>query len=195
MLNTVTGRVVVWYFSRGDFTEASLSFRDFDTAIRSVFGYCDVFTDENESFVVAGRVYSFWNDTRVCRDEVFNFYRADGAHINPVLVAARAAVLEEDRQRRRAVRLSSKGSYEFRSGPVPGIRGFRWGRGRTMRHPATLQERRANDGLTYDDDVLEFGVRVRGRRSAAMLPTVWDDILCGDQYHYSWKRHRRHQWK
>lgn len=57
----------------------------------------------------------------------------------------------------------------------------------------TTQERRAN-GHRGVLDVEEYEIRVRGRRSAKVLPDSWDDPH-GYYAHRSWKRYRKTQWK
>lgn len=50
--------------------------------------------------------------------------------------------------------------------------------------------------MNFHDEVLEYGIRIRGRRSIRQLPEAWDDRCRSDIFnHKSWKRHRRTQWK
>lgn len=81
----------------------------------------------------------------------------------------------------------------FRVAPVVGT-----GKGsyyHCWRYPNTFQEIRENRAVQQDIELSELGVRIRGRRTKSALPTVWDDAVRGDHKHFSWKRHRKHQWK
>lgn len=83
-------------------------------------------------------------------------------------------------------------SYEFRNGPVPGIRKGYWFRG-YYRHVRTQQEIRENETFAVNDNDLEdYGIRVKGRKRS--LPTLWDDIPV-DREDRNWKKFRRTQWK
>lgn len=63
-----------------------------------------------------------------------------------------------------------------------------WGGYHYMR---TFQERKwAN---AWDDE--EYPVKVRARRNAANLPTVWDDYRTHAEKSWKWQSKRRHQWK
>jgi hypothetical protein len=66
---------------------------------------------------------------------------------------------------------------------------------RYHRNPATSQECR-NSFLTEDE--VSVGVKIRGRRSASMLPTMWDDLVTTSwNLKRSWKKNstRPYQWK
>lgn len=90
-------------------------------------------------------------------------------------------------------RKSGKPNYTFRNGPVPGTCGSRtWGGYKGMR---TQQEISAADFLNYDEEMIEYGITVRGSRNRRALPTYWDDVPSGRCPRQSWKRYRRHQWK
>ena len=72
--------------------------------------------------------------------------------------------------------------------------------GYAFRDPRAWQERRVNGSHEYrrvevrvGDEVREFHVRIRGKRSARMLPEAWDDLPRGKQR--SWKVHRRTQYR
>ncbi len=87
------------------------------------------------------------------------------------------------------------GSYKFREGSVPGIRCWRGGRG-YYRRPGTFGERRETAfHEQYDEDCIEYEVKIRGRRRHKSLPTSWDDIGLSDWKKKSWKNYRSHQWK
>jgi hypothetical protein len=89
-----------------------------------------------------------------------------------------------DRRQRRQV------PVEYRCDPIPHTGRRR--RFRYMRHPRTTNERRAY----FHDEISEYQIRVRGRRTSKNLPEAWDDMLRSDTYnHKNWKHHRRHQWK
>jgi len=60
------------------------------------------------------------------------------------------------------------------------------------RAPKTTQERRANGRRCNNID--EYGVRLRGRRSQMTLPDTYDDMQRSDINFHSWKRHRRTQY-
>lgn len=83
--------------------------------------------------------------------------------------------------------------FKFRSGPVEGI--SPWRRGSFYKYPRTAQEICENDFfINYDEDVKEYKIKIRKRRSRAALPTCWDDIpkaRRGD----GWKNYRKQQWK
>jgi hypothetical protein len=68
------------------------------------------------------------------------------------------------------------------------------------RNPRTQQERRVNGGrghllveLEVGGKTCEFRIRIRGKRSVAMLRNAWDDIVKGRQR--SWKRFRSTQYR
>jgi hypothetical protein len=82
---------------------------------------------------------------------------------------------------------------DFRNGTVRGIRCRRHRKCQTLRHMATTQEIRENDFLNYDEDAVEYGIKVRGSRRRRSLPTVWDDYWRYSQK--NWKQQRRTQWK
>lgn len=82
--------------------------------------------------------------------------------------------------------------FVYRQGPVEGI----WNRRgrRCYRRVATSPERRENDFLFYDEEAVDSGVQVRGKRQRANLPSAWDDInhsRRGD----GWKQYRKTQYR
>ena len=78
-------------------------------------------------------------------------------------------------------------NYEFRSGPVPGIGGRRWGH--WYRRVRTTNERRQNQNIDFEE--LD-GFSVKTRKN---LRTSYDDINRSDQYDRNWKTSRKTQWK
>jgi hypothetical protein len=104
------------------------------------------------------------------------------------------AACREERRARPYVRRLGKGNYTFRRGPVPGIRCFRGGGG-MFRHPRTLNEMRNAVACDGDTELRDLGVRVRGRRKKASLPTLWDDPWRNDRDDKNWKRQRRAQYR
>ena len=90
----------------------------------------------------------------------------------------------------------SRGNFKFRQGPVEGIHCWKAGRYRGYRRIHTHPELRENDFLdNYDEEAIEYNIKVRGRRKRHNLPTSWDDIRCHSYYKKSWKEYRDHQWK
>jgi hypothetical protein len=89
------------------------------------------------------------------------------------------------------------GNYEYRAGPVPGIHCWKAGRYRGYRAPKTTQERREHDFIDkYDDDCIEYGVKIRAKRNLRNVPNRWDDIRVSHGYYSkNWKKYRSHQWK
>jgi len=83
------------------------------------------------------------------------------------------------------------GRFVFRNGPVEGIHNRYW-RG-CWRHPKTISEIRENDFINYDDDCIEYDIKVRGNRKKSNLPTSWDDVYRHKEK--NWKKQRDHQWK
>lgn len=84
------------------------------------------------------------------------------------------------------------GKYEFRNGPVPGIRkGHNYGH--RTRSPKTLAELREVAFFDHDEDL--DGLKIKLRKCRGDLPTRWDDPIRGDLYERSWKRHRKTQYK
>lgn len=81
---------------------------------------------------------------------------------------------------------------KFRDGPVPCTGKRTWGH--WLRHPKTTSERRVTTGHENDEDLLEYGVKIRGRRRGHNLPNAWDDIPRSEKGR-SWKNYRKHQWK
>ena len=87
-------------------------------------------------------------------------------------------------------------TYDYRRGPVPFTACYGGaGYGLTiLRRPRTTQERR--DYFRHEDEMREYGFRIRGRRKPRALPNAWDDICRSDIFnHKNWKRHRRTQYK
>ncbi|MTH95625.1 hypothetical protein [Roseibium sp. RKSG952] len=99
----------------------------------------------------------------------------------------------KERQRRLARRLRRE-NYTFRRGPVPGIRCSRGGGG-MFRHPRTLNEMRNAVACDSDSELRDLGVRVRGRRKKAALPTLWHDLWRNDIDNKNWKYQRRTQYR
>ncbi len=85
------------------------------------------------------------------------------------------------------------GTYDFRGGPVPGIRCRRGRKSYGCRYPKTMQEIRETAFLDLDEDLQDMKIKIRKVRRD--LPTRWDDIPRGDYKHRSWKRHRNTQYK
>ena len=88
---------------------------------------------------------------------------------------------------------SRNAPYEFRDGPVPGIRKRPRRRSYGHRRPRTLQERRETKALHIDEDLQDLNIKIRKRREK--LPTSWDDICRMDYRNHNWKRHRDTQYK
>ena len=85
------------------------------------------------------------------------------------------------------------GKYTFRQGPVEGIRCWRGGY-HGDRMIRTTQEIRENDFLNYDEDCLEYGIKVRPNRRRTSIPNYYDDPRFsrrGD----NWKHYRKTRWK
>ncbi|AFU88231.1 hypothetical protein CcrColossus_gp361 [Caulobacter phage CcrColossus] len=82
--------------------------------------------------------------------------------------------------------------YVFRQGPVEGVRCTRASRRRCYRRIATTGERRENGFLCYDEDAVDLGVKVRGKRSK--LPSAWDDVQHARRGN-GWKRNRQKQYR
>ena len=87
-----------------------------------------------------------------------------------------------------------EGGKNYRNGPVWGVHGNHWGNsGVNVR---TTQEIRENVFFDcFDEDAKEHGIKSRGARRRAQLPTAWDDRPAGSYYHTNWKHFRKHQWK
>ena len=81
----------------------------------------------------------------------------------------------------------------FRNGPIPGIGGFRGGP--WCKNARTVQELREAVGLKYDEDVLEYDIKIRPNRNASNLPREWDGRHRSDWNTKNWKKHRKNQWK
>lgn len=84
----------------------------------------------------------------------------------------------------------------FRDGPIP-LR-ERWNthlRG-LYKAVGTFQEARAADALSHDDDAIDAGIRVRGKRSRSMIGDNDREGTQSMRHHdCGWKRHRATQWK
>jgi hypothetical protein len=72
--------------------------------------------------------------------------------------------------------------------------------GTYCRNPRTEQERRVNSShrhlrveVEVGGETYEIRIRIRGKRSAAILRNAWDDIVKTRQR--SWKKFRRTQYK
>ena len=63
-----------------------------------------------------------------------------------------------------------------------------------LRNPRTTQERRVN-GKRSQITVDGYEVKIRAKRSQASLPCAWEDLLRSDDHHFTWKRHRKKQYK
>jgi hypothetical protein len=92
-------------------------------------------------------------------------------------------------------RKRGKPIFTFRYDPVPGTRSRRGGGWHSYRKMQTQQEISAADFLDYDEEMIEYGITVRGRRSRRALPTWYDDIPEGRRAYQNWKQYRKHQWK
>lgn len=187
-------KVIVWRVGLIP-AEPAYIYPDLDAAIRSIFNFASAMTDENETFVYTSRSYHPSDYEPTAYMNAYNFYWGDWTYIDPLEIVARAEELAEAWRNRPSFRMRNAKPFVFRKGPVPGIHKRSGGRGRFLRYPATMQERRENSAIDYDGELLELKLKVRGRRSSTMLPTAWDDIVVGDHSNYSWKRHRRFQWK
>lgn len=187
-------KVIVWRVGLTP-AEPAYIYPDLDTAIRSIFNFASAITDENETFVYTSRSYHPSDCEPTAYMNAYNFYWGDWTYIDPLEIVARAEELAEAWRNRPSYRMRNAKPFVFRRGAVPGIHKRSSCRGRFLRRPATTQERRENSALDFDSDMLELKLKPRGRRRAPMLPTVYDDIIVGDHSFYSWKRHRRHQWK
>ena len=80
----------------------------------------------------------------------------------------------------------------FRNSPVPGV--HRRSYGSYWRIVKTNQEIRENDFLNYDEDCLEYGIKVRGPRRHGILVDSYDDP-CRGRRGDSWKNYRKTQYK
>jgi hypothetical protein len=91
---------------------------------------------------------------------------------------------------RRPYAAGYRSERHFRRGPVPGTRrwSFRKGHG-----PRTTQEIRENEALDYDEDALNYGIRVRDGRRYPNIPDSWDEYE--GRRENGWKAHRRTQWR
>ena len=93
-------------------------------------------------------------------------------------------------------RYRSGGRFTFRHGPVEGIRCWRAsGRGYHRRVFSQAERRETAFHERYDEDCLEYEVRIRGKRRHKNIPTLWDDLSLSDYRKKSWKNYRSHQWK
>lgn len=62
--------------------------------------------------------------------------------------------------------------------------------------PRSQNEKRHTAGHETDDAVKYYNVKIRGRRSAAMLPDSWDDYPRSDiRDRKNWKKQRKTQWR
>ncbi len=87
-------------------------------------------------------------------------------------------------------------NFKFRDGPVEGIHCHRASRYRGYRKFSTHQERKETAfHEKYDEDCIEYHVKIRGRRKHKSIPTRWDDIRNHSYYKKTWKDYRDHQWK
>lgn len=83
----------------------------------------------------------------------------------------------------------------FRRGPVPGIRNWKASSRGFGRKIGTFPERRDNSYVDYDEDCVEYRIKVRGKRKGHILPSNWDDIPYSDWDAKSWKNHRKTQYR
>lgn len=81
----------------------------------------------------------------------------------------------------------------FREGPVK-YTGKRCYRG-YYRRPKTTSERRVAALSEVDEDIQDYGIKLRQKRHHNNLPDTWDDNLRSCCHDRNWKRYRRHQWK
>lgn len=83
----------------------------------------------------------------------------------------------------------------FRNGPLPGT-AKRLRRPKNYKHIGTFAEVRAIDAFEADDITVEYGVRVRGKRSRSLIgDNDWEGVWSMRDKDRSWKRHRRTQWR
>lgn len=85
---------------------------------------------------------------------------------------------------------------DFRQRPVPRTgkrKRYNWDSGR----PPVSREIADNAALAFDEDCIEYGIRIRGSRRTRMLEEHlgWDYSMRSDWRIRNWKRHRDHQWK
>jgi len=102
--------------------------------------------------------------------------------------------IEEVRQQLPVKSYRRRKYFKFRQGPVEGIHCYKASR-RYCQRISTKAEITENDFAdNYDDDMNDYGIKVRGARKRSNLPTAWDDKPkpWGDK---SWKKYRSHQWK
>lgn len=83
---------------------------------------------------------------------------------------------------------------DFRNGPVPST-GKKSSYRNYFRHMRTTSERRISAISECDEELLEYGVRIRGRRNHKNLPNAWDDEYRRDINTRNWKKYRKHQWR
>lgn len=193
------GPVTVRVFLDGQEVQKGLRFSSLDSAI-NFFGMYRLREGNGGSFVLAKNSTDLVEAGLQPPFSTVNFYSENGAHIEPAVVFSAAHGLQRRREHECPVRRGwgflglCTLPYEFRSGPVPGLRrGFR-GRSRWLRHPKTAQEAKANSFAEYDEEATEVGLRIRGRRKRPNLPDVRDEVRRQDQVK-SWKQQRSQQWK
>lgn len=123
----------------------------------------------------------------ICRDE------AGGVITSDDLYAAWCEVRPLSKWIRSRYARAEFSERHFRTLPVPHTRCYRGGGYSFSRRPKTLQERAQAEA--HDEELREYGIRVRPRRNKANLPNSWDDVGRTDWDDRSWKRHRKTQWK
>lgn len=85
-------------------------------------------------------------------------------------------------------------NFVFRDGPVPRTGKRSWGS--CWRHPKTTAERRSAAYMVHDEEMKDYNIKIRGRRSFSNLPSVYDDFRRTNVNSKSWKNQKRkHQWK
>ncbi len=117
----------------------------------------------------------------IVRDEFGEIITVDDLHDN-----------RERRKPHRRYRYASYDEKDFRNSPVPYTNGS--GSGRCNKNIRTTQEIRETDALKYDEDVLEYDIKIRPNRAAHNIPNGWDDRKRVDWDVKIWKKYRKHQW-
>jgi hypothetical protein len=82
---------------------------------------------------------------------------------------------------------------DYRLAPVPYTRKRRGGTGNWYRYPKTIAQFRDLAALEVDEEVVEYGFKVRPRKR--FIAAAWDDKIRSDVRNNSWKTFRRTQYK
>lgn len=86
------------------------------------------------------------------------------------------------------------GTFEYRRGPVQGIRNWPASKRRYHRNGYSyFQEKKNNIHLLFDEDCIEHNIKPRGKR-LGLWTEPWNDFPWG-RTPDNWKRYRKHQWK